>query len=148
MGPVDLLSAPIPGQSLTTEPGNAAWERPPQFVDPAIALEFIWEQLTKPRRAHHIGKMLRSGVPAEYIARSVVFAGFASGQWSPDVALAIARPVLYQIAAIGEMQGIKNMKIMNSRSDTVSEAFIDETDLEASPEEPTPAPDVKKGLLD
>ena len=29
-----MFSAPIPGQSLTSEPKNSAWENPPQFVEP------------------------------------------------------------------------------------------------------------------
>ena len=30
--PEDFLEAPIPGMSLTTEPGSVPWEQPPQLV--------------------------------------------------------------------------------------------------------------------
>ena len=38
---VNPFDAPIPGQSLTDKPGNAAWEHAPQFADPNEALEHI-----------------------------------------------------------------------------------------------------------
>ena len=38
---VNPFDAPIPGQSLTDRPGNAAWEHPPQFTGPNEALEYI-----------------------------------------------------------------------------------------------------------
>ena len=145
MDPVDLMSAPIPGQSLTTEPGNATWERPPQFTDPNVALEYLWEQMTKPRKAYHIGKMLKSGTPAEYIARTVVFAGFSEGKWNPDLALLISRPVLYQIVAIGAAQGVENIKIMNDREDALLGLF-ESPEPDATPQENQLPP--KQGLLD
>lgn len=39
---------PIPGQSLTTEPKNAPYERPPEIVDPIEALNVHIENLLKP----------------------------------------------------------------------------------------------------
>ena len=33
-----LFDAPIPGQSLTSEPKNAPFERPPEIVNPEEAL--------------------------------------------------------------------------------------------------------------
>ena len=39
----DLLDAPIPGQSLTSEPGNYPWEQPPQLntVDEAVEHPYV-----------------------------------------------------------------------------------------------------------
>ena len=34
---VDPFDAPIPGQSLTDEPGNYPWEHPPQYTNPEEA---------------------------------------------------------------------------------------------------------------
>ena len=31
---MELLKAPIPGQSLTDEPKNYPWENPPEITDP------------------------------------------------------------------------------------------------------------------
>ena len=40
-----MFNAPIPGQSLTSEPKNYAWERPPQYDLPEEALMFHLEKL-------------------------------------------------------------------------------------------------------
>ena len=40
---VNRLDAPIPGQSLTDEPGNYPWEHPPKTTDPEDALNKFWD---------------------------------------------------------------------------------------------------------
>lgn len=146
MEPLDLMSAPIPGQSLTTAPGNANWEQPPQFVNAEIALEYIWERITQPKRAYQIGVLLKKGVPAEYIARTLVFTGFANGKWSPDLSLLIARPVLYQVVAIGAMQKVKDIKIFNKREDKLL-GILTEEDVAAPPPPPS-EPEVEEDMLE
>ena len=39
------FDAPIPGQSLTDEPGNYPWEHPPQRVSVEEALDDIYESM-------------------------------------------------------------------------------------------------------
>ena len=41
------LLAPIPGQSLTDEPNNFAWERPPEITDPDEAVVFHLDRLSE-----------------------------------------------------------------------------------------------------
>lgn len=106
-----MFDAPIPGQSLTDQPGNSKWEHPPQFTDPKKAADMVWSQLMNKRNIEQVAVMLHKGIPAEAIARTVLFGGFANGKWSPDVAMLIAKPVLYMIAAIGQQAGIDDMKI-------------------------------------
>ena len=36
------FDAPIPGQSLTDEPGNYPWEHPPQFASVEEATDFVY----------------------------------------------------------------------------------------------------------
>ena len=42
-----IFAAPIPGQSLTTEPKNMPFERPPEIVDPIEALDMHIENISK-----------------------------------------------------------------------------------------------------
>ena len=35
------FDAPVPGESLTNTPGNAAWEHPPTYAKAEDALEFV-----------------------------------------------------------------------------------------------------------
>lgn len=107
------FKAPIPGQSLTAAPGSAAYQRPPQFADPDEALEYVFDAITKPRNVMQMITVLESGATCESLARTLVFQGFAAGKWSPDVALLIARPVLYLIVALAKRKKVKNLRILN-----------------------------------
>lgn len=119
----DLFQGPIPGQSLTQGAGSAPHDLPPQFSDVNDALEHIFELLTQPRQATRLILMLKKGVPAEYIARSILFIGFAKGKWTPDVALMALRVVMSQIIAIAQLKGIK-VKVFNA--DKEQDAFLDQ----------------------
>lgn len=107
-----MFNAPIPGESLTTPMGASPWHSPPQYTTPEEAADKIFDAITQPRQTIKIVAMLSAGIPAEMIARTLIFAGFTQGKWIPDVSLLIARPVLYMVVGVGHRAGVKNMKIM------------------------------------
>lgn len=98
----DDFSAPVPGESLTKIPGGAPYEQPPQFTDIQEAAEYMFDTLVEPRQSARVVTLLKHGATCEAIARTLVFTGFMSGKWTPDVALLISRPVLYMIVAVAE----------------------------------------------
>ena len=53
---VNLATGPIPGQSLTREPGNAAYEQPPQYVDLDDAMEYMLPRILNPSTGIRIGR--------------------------------------------------------------------------------------------
>lgn len=113
----DLTDAPVPGESLTGEPGGAPWERPPQFSDPQKAAAYVWKQLNKPANMKQMLTMLDQGMPVEALARTVLMGGFQEGKWTPDVALLISRPVVTMISTLGYMADVTGMKLgMKERS--------------------------------
>ena len=105
------FDTPIPGQSLTDEPGNYPWEHPPQYVTTDGAADHLWNRMSEPEFAEQIIAMLDAGVPVEAIGRTVLFGGFLKGKFSPDVAFIIAEPVMRMIATIGVIAGIKDIKM-------------------------------------
>mgnify|MGYP003665901731 CR=1 FL=1 len=108
---VDPFNAPIPGQSLTDEPGNYPWEHPPKHNDPEKLLDVLWDTLTQKEAVEEILVMLDAGVPVEAIVRVLVFTGFAEGEYNPDVGFMIVEPLMEMVTAIGIKAGIKNLKI-------------------------------------
>jgi hypothetical protein len=98
------FDTPIPGQSLTDEPGNYPWEHPPQYVTTDGAADHLWNRMSEPEFAEQIIAMLDAGVP-------VLFGGFLKGKFSPDVAFIIAEPVMKMIATIGVIAGVKDIKM-------------------------------------
>ena len=107
----DPFDAPIPGQSLTDEPGNYPWEHPPKTTEPEQALDKFWNRLTDPEVAEEIIIMMEAGVPVEALARILTFAGFAEGEFTPDVGFLTIEPLMKMIAAIGMRAGVKNLVI-------------------------------------
>ncbi len=104
--PPSRFSAPVPGESLTSTPRNMAFEQPPQFTDLEEATEFIWDQLNKRDNALKLIAMLDKQVPVDGLVKTILFSGFASGKWTPDLAVLMAKPVAAMVMAIGKSAGI------------------------------------------
>ena len=117
----DPFSAPIPGQSLTDEPGNYPWEHPPKNTDPETIVNDLFMRMTQPEALQEILVMLDAGIPVEAIVRVMVFTGFAEGEFNPDVGFIIVEPLMEAVATIGLRAGIKNLKL--SISDTGNKDF-------------------------
>jgi len=80
------FDAPIPGQSLTDEPGNYPWEHPPQRASVEEALDDIYESLMQEKNMKRMFTLLRMGIPVEALVKIITFAGFLEGQYTVDVA--------------------------------------------------------------
>ena len=117
----DPFSAPIPGQSLTDEPGNYPWEHAPKNTDPETIVNDLFMRMTQPEALQEILVMLDAGIPVEAIVRVMVFTGFAEGEFNPDVGFIIIEPLMEAVATIGLRAGVKNLKL--SISDTGNKDF-------------------------
>ena len=107
----NIFDSPIPGESLTKTPGNAAWENPPQYVNVDEASEYIWEKLHEEKFLDQVVSFLSNDVPIEAVARMILFGGFVEGKWTADVAILLSEIIFKQIMAIGMNAGVKNMKM-------------------------------------
>ena len=116
------FDAPIPGQSLTNEPGNSAWEHAPQYTDPDSAMNFVMKKLGNVNMAEQILLMLKAKIPAEAITRLIVFGGFTEGKWTVDVATLITPLIMQLVVAMGMRAKIKTMRI--SMQDTSNGQFM------------------------
>ena len=117
---------PIPGQSLTDEPGNYPWEHPPQYSDVREARDRIFEGMTQEENAKQLLTMLVSDVPAEAIVRTVLFAGFTEGKWTVDMATLLAPIVLLQVVNMARAAGVEKFRILldEQPDDDFTEAMV------------------------
>tara|TARA_S200002703_G_C3707454_1_gene217316 strand:- start:145 stop:651 length:507 start_codon:yes stop_codon:yes gene_type:complete len=111
------FDAPIPGQSLTDEPGNYPWEHSPKFDNPEEVLEILFDRVTEPEVTEQLLMLIESGVPIEAIARVITFTGFVEGEFNPDVGFLLAEPVMKMLTAIAVRAGVKNIR-MSLEDDT------------------------------
>ncbi len=112
-----MMNGPIPGEGLTKAPGAAPYQQPPQHTDLDSLLEQLWGQFNNPQDGVKIYGLLKAGLPAEAIARTVLFIAFSHGICNPDLALLALPTVTRQVVAIGHFLGVKNIKIKNPKPD-------------------------------
>lgn len=116
--PVPTFWGPLPGQSLTDKPGNAPWEHPPQYTNAHKACQFIFSQLMDPKIGSKTLMLLKGGAPIEWVAHSILFGGFSKGMWTPDLIVAMTKPVVAMLIMMAKKAGIKYRLKINQGADT------------------------------
>ena len=109
---VNRLDAPIPGQSLTDEPGNYPWEHPPKTPSIEEATDYVYESMMKPENMERMFTLLRMGIPIEALVKIITFSGFLEGRWTVDTAKLLEPIVAMMVAgeaAIAEIPAKVNM---------------------------------------
>jgi hypothetical protein len=91
-----VLSAAIPGMSLTTEPGNRPWENPPAVATVEEAIEYYSERLLDPENAEAVLDPIVQGVSIESIVDTITTSSVMNGIHSLDVGF-IVSPVIAEM---------------------------------------------------
>jgi len=123
-----LLEGPIPGQSLTGEPGNTPWESPPEISSPEDAVNFIFNSMKSEENMSKLLDFMSAGVPLEAITKTITFAGFAAGHWTPDVAELIQPTVTLGLLNAALAAGI-NPTIEANQKNRVANEDRDDTSV-------------------
>lgn len=92
----NMLNAPIPGMSLTTEPGNRPWENPPQLTTLEEAVSFYSEKLLDEEKFDAIGTALVTGVPVEIMADHLTTSAVMDGIHTIDISM-LVNPVVQEL---------------------------------------------------
>lgn len=87
--------APIPGMSLTKEPGNAPYEQPALYSTPEEALGFYFEKLDDEEKIDDIMFALEQGFPLSTFVDSLTSVGVMEGYHTVDVKMLIS-PILHE----------------------------------------------------
>jgi hypothetical protein len=106
--PEDFLEAPIPGMSLTTEPGNVPWEQPPKLVTIQEVADFYINKLTEDEEA--IDKTLNAielGVPLQSLADGVITFNMMKGIHTVDVGFLVMPVIVEMFITLAELNNIK-----------------------------------------
>lgn len=91
-----MFSAPIPGQSLTSEVKNAAWENPPEMSAPEDAVMWHITRLNDPKKFKAIFELLELGLDVVTLTEGLLRTAVADGRHSIDVSLIIA-PIIHEL---------------------------------------------------
>ena len=118
-----MFSAPIPGQSLTSEPRNVPWENPPQFPDPESALLWHMDRLQEPEKIKAIGGLLTLGLDVVTLTEGLLRSAVLEGRHSIDVSLLIG-PIIHEyIVGTADAAGLEY-------NEGIDEPSADDLDIE------------------
>ena len=101
-----MFNAPIPGQSLTSEPRNYPWENPPEFANPEEALLFHMDRLKDPSKVKAIAGLLTLGLDVVTLTEGILRGAVAEGRHSVDVSMLIGPIVHEYIVGVADAAGI------------------------------------------
>lgn len=163
---MSVFDAPIPGQSLTAEPRNAPYERPPEVVDPDEALMVHLNRLNDPDTMEGVVYLVEKGTDVRTITEGILRSAVMEGIHSLDISLIIA-PVVHEFISTtldilgieydhgfddkegeSELRYSQNVnlakKVLAGEEDLGDPVQPKEQQVEMDLEEPTPEP---KGLM-
>ena len=103
---LDIFGAAIQGQSLTANPGQFPYEKPPLTSNPENALNSLVEHIQTPAAKKTIINLLEAGLTAETIASALVLGGVSEGLYDVNVAELIKAPLIMYLVEIGDDEGI------------------------------------------
>lgn len=116
-----FLNAPIPGMSLTTEPGNRPWENPPMLVTVEDALEFYANKIVGDFDNHDsVLEMLELRLPVQNVANLLQKTSVMEGFHTIDVGILVTPAIEEMIMAVADLHGVKYAESM----DKVMEGFV------------------------
>ena len=102
-----ILNAPIPGMSLTTEPGNRPWENPPQLTTVEEAVEFYTDRVLDPEKADSILAPLVEGVSVEQTADYLTTSAVMNGIHTIDVGILVTPVIKEMIRFVADSYGVE-----------------------------------------
>ena len=101
------FDAPIPGQSLTSEPKNRPWRNPPQLDTVEDAMEYYLPRLSDPDFAPQLLDVVERGIPLTSLAETIVTGGAMEGIHSIDVGMLVAPILVEFMKGMAEIADIK-----------------------------------------
>ena len=144
------FSGPIPGQSLTHEPGQMPWEQPPMYTTKEDAMNFLMDRVTEPEHASELFRLFKMGISVEEMTRMLIFTGFQQGSWTVDIGMLIYHPLMLGLIALANRAGLTDTPVVmhhrfgalekKAMADMQMQNEADNTSEEEPEEEAPPSP--------
>lgn len=137
-----FLNAPIPGMSLTTEPGNRPWENPPQYVTIQEVAAFYADRILDLDSEDAILQAIDQGISIENIAEATLRSAVSEGKHTIDMLILvhpIVRELLMFVADSNGMEYVESYKTQ-AKEKRVPYATAKRLMQEVVAEESAPAP--------
>lgn len=104
--PDPRLIAPVPGMSLTTEPGNRPWEQPPQLSTVSEVVEYYSDKLTQGKTVASLMEVVKRSVPIYDIVQGLIKMSVMKGIHTVDTGFLTGPVVVEMIKSLAEVNDI------------------------------------------
>lgn len=102
------INAPIPGMSLTTEPGDRPWENPPSLVSVEEAMDYYASKILGNKESHdQLLDVLELGVPVSNLASILQKTSVMNGIHTLDVGMLVLPAIEELIMAVADMNNVR-----------------------------------------
>ena len=101
-----FLSAPIPGQSLTGEPGNFPWEKPPQYTTLAEVVGFYTDKIDDAEIILDLLDALEKDIPILTIVNTFTKSALMQGYHTVDLGFLVTPILVEMIKTIAELNDV------------------------------------------
>ena len=135
---LDQFNGPVPGHSLTGEPGSQPWEKPPVYTDDEEALKYVLKEIRKPETEEEFLKLMLAGIPIEAITNTITFSGFQGGFWTPDLAELLKFPVAMELIGLAAEKKIPATMFSENPMDKRERESLSDADVLSSMRENRP----------
>lgn len=96
-----MMTAPIPGQSLTQNPqSKLPYEQPSKFTDLQEFIDETFVRFTNESGLPDLLDALRQGIPVEYVAEKYLERSFRDGDINPDMLMLAIEPTIYMLISL------------------------------------------------
>jgi hypothetical protein len=96
-----MMTAPIPGQSLTQNPeSKMPYETPPKFSDIQEFIDETFLRFTGEDGLPDLLDAMRTGLPVEHIAEKYLNKTFRDGDITPDMLMLAIEPTIYMLISL------------------------------------------------
>jgi len=103
----EVFNRPIPGQSLTDEPKNYPWERPPEITNPNEVIRYHLDRISDPKVIDNVFFALDMGIPVKILTDSMMTGAVGKGVHSIDNSLLVERTVRKAVMKMADAAGVQ-----------------------------------------
>jgi len=111
------FSGPVPGQSLTDEPGAFPWEQPPMYSEVDDVRNYYTKKIADEEVTDNLLDMIDLGIPINVISGSMLSKGIMDGIHTVDVKLILQPQIGVLLKNMAEEAGISYKETMNDYID-------------------------------
>jgi len=120
-----VFGGPIPGESLTREPGNSTWEQPPQYTRVDQAFKYYVGLLEEDDYLEDVLTILDSGLPLDLFIDSLLLDGEMKGKHFFDMGFLLG-PLLHEyVLGLAEAAEIEVIEFQTDIGKNLSQKDID-----------------------